>query len=156
MFLLMLRCGLRVGEVRNLSLNDMYLYSITGGLPRLWLRGKGNRERVAYLSSEAMSALEAWLEIRLNGNDQAIFLNRSGKRLTVTGIQWQLASYCQRAGVWITCHQLRHTFGRHLVEMRVPVTTIQKLMGHARIRTTEVYLHISDQQVQADYEVAME
>lgn len=156
MFLLMLRCGLRVGEVRNLSLNDLYLYSVSGSLPRLWLHGKGDKERVVYLSSQAMNALEAWLEIRPNGTEQAVFVNRSGKRLTVTGIQLQLAMYCQRAEVWITCHQLRHTFGRHLVEARVPVTTIQKLMGHARIRTTETYLHISDQQVQADYEAAME
>ena len=163
MFLLMLRCGLRVGEVRNLSLNDLYLYSVSGSLPRLWLHGKGDQERVAYLSSQAMTALEAWLEIRPNGIEPAVFVNRSGKRLTVTGIQLQLAAYCQRAGVstgyaplWITCHQLRHTFGRHLVEARVPVTTIQKLMGHARIRTTETYLHIADQQVQADYEAAME
>jgi site-specific recombinase XerC len=163
MFLLMLRCGLRVGEVRNLSVNDLYLYSVSGSLPRLWLHGKGDQERVAYLSSQAMTALEAWLEIRPNGIEPAVFVNRSGKRLTVTGIQLQLAAYCQRASVsagsaslWITCHQLRHTFGRHLVEARVPVTTIQKLMGHARIRTTEIYLHISDQQVQADYEAAME
>jgi site-specific recombinase XerD len=156
MFLLMLRCGLRVGEVRTLSMNDLYLYSVSGNLPRLWLHGKGDKERVAYLSSQAMNALEAWLEIRPNGSEQAVFVNRSGKRLTVTGIQLQLATYCQRAGIWVTCHQLRHTFGRHLVEARVPVTTIQKLMGHARIRTTETYLHISDQQVQADYEAAME
>lgn len=156
MFLLMLRCGLRVGEVRNLSMSDLYLYSVSGSLPRLWLRGKGDKERVVYLSSQAMNALEAWLEIRPSGSEQAVFVNRSGKRLTVTGIQLQLVSYCQRAGVWITCHQLRHTFGRHLVEARVPVTTIQKLMGHARIRTTETYLHISDQQVQADYDAAME
>jgi site-specific recombinase XerD len=156
MFLLMLRCGLRVGEVRHLSVNDLYLYSVSSSLPRLWLHGKGDKERVVYLSSHAMNALEAWLEIRPNGSEQAVFVNRSGKRLTVTGIQLQLAMYCQRAGVWITCHQLRHTFGRHLVEARVPVTTIQKLMGHARIRTTETYLHISDQQVQTDYEAAME
>lgn len=156
MFLLMLRCGLRVGEVRNLSLGDLYLYSVSGSLPRLWLHGKGDKERVAYLSSQAMTALEAWLAMRPSGIEQAVFVNRSGKRLTVTGIQLQLAAYCQRASVWITCHQLRHTFGRHLVEARVPVTTIQKLMGHARIRTTEIYLHISDQQVQADYEAAME
>jgi site-specific recombinase XerC len=163
MFLLMLRCGLRVGEVRNLSMSDLYLYSISGNLPRLWLHGKGDRDRVVYLSSQAMTALEAWLEMRPNGKEQAVFVNRSGKRLTVTGIQLQLASYCQRAEVstgyaplWVTCHQLRHTFGRHLVEARVPVTTIQRLLGHARIRTTETYLHISDQQVQADYEAAME
>jgi site-specific recombinase XerD len=156
MFLLMLRCGLRVGEVRNLSMGDLYLYSVSGNLPRLWLHGKGDKERVVYLSSQAMTALEAWLEIRPNGKEQATFVNRSGKRLTVTGIQLQLAMYCQRAGIWVTCHQLRHTFGRHLVEARVPVTTIQRLLGHARIRTTETYLHISDQQVQADYEAAME
>ena len=156
MFLLMLRCGLRVGEVRNLSMSDLYLYSVLGNLPRMWLHGKGDKERVVYLSSQAMNALEAWLEIRPNESEQAVFMNRSGRRLTVTGIQLQLAIYCQRAGVWLTCHQLRHTFGRHLVEARVPITTIQKLMGHARIRTTETYLHISDQQVQADYEAAME
>jgi site-specific recombinase XerD len=156
MFLLMLRCGLRVGEVRNLSMGDLYLYSIPGSLPRLWLCGKGGRERVVYLSSQAMAALQAWLEARPQTDEQAVFVNRSGKRLTVTGIQLQLAAYCQRAGIWITCHQFRHTFGRHLVEARVPVTTIQRLMGHARLRTTEIYLHISDKQVQADYEAAME
>ena len=155
-FLLMLRCGLRVGEIRNLSLGDLYLYSVPGSLPRLWLRGKGDKERVAYLSSQAMAALEGWLAERPQGNEQAVFVNRFGKRLTVTGIQLQLAAYCQRAGMWITCHQLRHTFGRHMVEARVPVTTIQKLMGHAHLRTTEIYLHISDRQVQADYETAME
>lgn len=155
-FLLMLRCGLRVGEVRNLSISDLYLYSVSGGLPRLWLRGKGDKERVVYLSTQAMSALESWLSIRPHGIEQAVFVNKFGKRLSVTGIQLQLAAYCKRAGIWITCHQFRHTFGRHLVEAHVPVTTIQKLMGHARIRTTEIYLHISDQQVQDDYEAAME
>jgi site-specific recombinase XerD len=58
--------------------------------------------------------------------------------------------------VWITCHQLRHTFGRHMIEGRMPVTSLQRLLGHSRIRTTQVYMHISDQQVQADYEAAME
>ena len=53
------------------------------------------------------------------------------------------------------CHQLRHTFARHLVEAQVPIASIQKLLGHARIRTTQTYLHISDRQVQADYEAAM-
>ena len=155
-FLLMLRCGLRVGEIRNLSLADLYLYSIPGSLPRLWLHGKGDKERVVYLSAQALAAVETWLTVRSQGSEQAVFINRFGKRLTVTGIQLQLAAYCQRAGVWVTCHQFRHTFGRHLVEARVPVTTIQKLLGHAHLRTTELYLHISDKQVQADYEAAME
>jgi site-specific recombinase XerD len=155
MFLAMLRCGLRVGEVRNLSLGDLYLQPTPGSLPRLWLRGKNGTQRVAYLSSQALAALNEWLVVRPNVEDQAIFLNRFGRRLTVTGIQYCLARHCRRAGVWITCHQLRHTFGRHLVEARVPVTSIQRLLGHVRLRTTQTYLHISDRQVQADYEAAM-
>lgn len=155
MFLLMLRCGLRVGEVRNLSLNDLYLQPNPGALPRVWLRGKGGKQRVAYLSRQPLAALKAWLAVRPVVSEQAVFLNRFGGRISVTGIQDRLAHYCRQAGLWITCHQFRHTFGRHLTEARAPVTTLQRLLGHARLKTTEVYLHLSDQQVQADYEAAI-
>jgi site-specific recombinase XerD len=155
MFLLMLRCGLRVGEVRNLSLDDLYLEPVMGNLPRLWLHGKGGKQRVIYLSSQPLAALQVWLQIRPQVKDKAVFLNRFGKRLSVTAIQKRLGVYCRKSGLWVTCHQLRHTFGRHMTEAGVPITTIQKLLGHARLRTTEVYLHVSDVQVQADYEAAM-
>lgn len=155
MFLLMLRCGLRVGEVRGLSLADLYLQPASGQLPRLWIRGKGGSQRVVYLSPQAQVVLQTWLAVRPASPDEAVFLNRFRHRLTVTGIQDRLARYCRQARLWITCHQLRHTFGRHLTEARVPVTTTQRLLGHVRLRTTELYLHISDQQVQADYEAAM-
>ena len=151
----MLRCGLRVREVHNLSLNDLYLRPTPASLPRLWVHGKSGSQRVAYLSPQALAALEAWLAVRPAVEDQAVFLNRFGCRLTVTGIQDRLARYCRQAGVWVTCHQLRHTFARHLVEARVPVTSIQKLLGHRRLKTTQIYLHISDQAVQADFEAAM-
>lgn len=155
MFLLMLRCGLRVGEVRNLSLDDLYLQPTPGSLPRAWLHGKNSSERVVYLSAQPLAALKKWLEVRPTSPAVAVFVNRFGQRLTVTGIQDRLAHYCRAAGVWITCHQFRHTLGRDLAEARVPVTSIQRLLGHARLRTTEVYIHISDRQVQADYEAAM-
>lgn len=156
MFVLMLRCGLRVGEVRSLCMNDLYLEPTPGSLPRLWLHGKGGRERVAYLSRQPLAALRAWLAVRPVSTCPAVFLNRFGQRLTVTGIQDRLAGYCHQAGIWLTCHQLRHTFGRHLTEARVPVTSIQKLLGHARLATTQVYLHLSDRVVQADYQAAMQ
>jgi site-specific recombinase XerD len=155
MFLLMLRCGLRVGEVRNLDLGDCYLQPTPGQLPRLWLHGKGGNQRVVYLSAQALAGLQGWLSERPAVACPAVFLNRFGGRLTVTGIQLCLAGYCQQAGLWLTCHQLRHTFARHLVEAGVPVTTIQRLLGHSRLRTTELYLHISNTQVQADYQAAM-
>ena len=156
MFLLMLRCGLRVGEVRNLSMSDLYLEPSSGSLPRVWLHGKGSYERVAYLSAQPLAALKTWLEVRPKSKkEEAVFLNRFGKRLSVTGIQDRLAGYCHATGLWITCHQFRHTFGRHLTEARVPVTSIQRLFGHARLQSTEVYLHISDAQAQEDYLAAM-
>jgi len=101
------------------------------------------------------AAYFTWLAVRPATEDQALFLNRFGHRFTVTGIQSRLARHCREAGVWITCHQLRHTYGRHMVEARMPVTSLQRLLGHARIRTTQVYMHISDVQVQADYQAAM-
>jgi site-specific recombinase XerD len=155
MFLLMLRCGLRVGEVRNLSMNDLYLQPASGSLPRLWLHGKGSYQRVAYLSAQPLAALNAWLEVRPCVRDDAVFLNRFGRRLSITGIQDRLALYCRKAGLWMTCHQFRHTFGRHLAEAHVPITSIQRLFGHVRLKSTEVYLHISDAQAQADYQAAM-
>jgi integrase/recombinase XerC len=121
----------------------------------LWVRGKGGDQRVAYLSGQALAALGPWLEVRPSVSCPAVFLNRFNERLTVTGIQLCLAAYCRRVGIWLTCHQLRHTFARHLVEAGVPVTSIQRLLGHARLRTTETYLSISDNQVQADYRAAM-
>jgi site-specific recombinase XerD len=155
MFLLMLRCGLRVGEVRNLSMKDLYLQPTPGNLPRLWLHGKNGSQRVVYLSGQPLAALKRWQALRPATQDSAVFLNRFGRRLTITGIQDRLARYCREAGVWITCHQFRHTLGRDLAEARVPVTSIQRLLGHVRLRTTERYIHISDCQVQADYEAAM-
>ncbi|MBI1801354.1 MAG: tyrosine-type recombinase/integrase, partial [Chloroflexi bacterium] len=125
-------------------------------LPRLWLHGKGDKQRVVYLASQPHAALLQWLAVRPQVEDQAVFVNRFGKQLTVTGIQDRLAHYCQAAGLWLTCHQFRHTLGRHLIEARVPVTSIQRLFGHVRLRTTELYLHITNSQVQADYESAMQ
>ncbi len=154
-FLLMLRCGLRVGEICNLTLTDVHLEAAPGSLPRLWLHGKGQAERVAYLSAQPLAALVAWLNVRPKVKHTFVFVNCFGGALSISGVQKRLGHYCRLAGIRLSCHQFRHTFGRHLVEARVPVTTIQKLLGHIRLRTTEVYLHISGGQVQADYDAAM-
>jgi site-specific recombinase XerD len=156
MFLLMLRCGLRVGEIRNLSIDDLYLDPAPGILPRLWLNGKGSKQRVAYLSKQTLSILRTYLATRPKTPEEAVFLNRFGKRLTVTGIQDRLAHYCRLANVWITCHQLRHTFARHMVEARVPITSIQRFLGHSYVTTTQIYLHVSDRVLQDDYDAAMQ
>ena len=85
-----------------------------------------------------------------------MFLNQHGQLITVTGIQLQLAKYCQQAGIWITCHQLRHTFASRLIAAGVPVTSVQKLLGHRSIRTTQRYIQVHDLQVERDYHAGME
>lgn len=95
------------------------------------------------------------MAVRPLGSDPAVFLNRSGHRLSVAGIQKCLATYCRQAEIWLTCHQLRHTFGRHLTEAQVPVTTTQQLLGHAQLRTTQIYTHLSNRQAQAEFDAAM-
>ena len=64
-------------------------------------------------------------------------------------------SYCTSAGVWVTCHQLRHTFARQMTEASTPVTSVQKMLGHARLNTTQLYVDGCDQIVRRDYYAAM-
>jgi len=155
-FLLMLRCGLRVGEVHALSLNNLYLQPSPGSLPRLRVVGKQHNERVVFVSNDALTVLQRWLAERPRVASDALFVTSSGSRLKVNSIQVALIRYCRKAGVHISCHQFRHTFGRHLVEADVPITTIQRLLGHAHYSTTERYLHVSPNKLQADYEAAID
>lgn len=156
MFILMLRCGLRVGEIRDLKLDDLLLKPSRGGAARLRVTGKGSVQRVVFLAAQPLAALQAWLAERPKSPDPNVFLNRFGRRYSVIGIERLLGRYCRKAQVKLTCHQLRHTFGRHLAENRVPIVAIKQLMGHARIHTTENYVRIADPQVQADYLAAMD
>jgi site-specific recombinase XerC len=153
MFTLMLECGLRVGEVHNLSLGDVLL---DDDPPRLKVHGKGGRQRMVYLSPPALSALNDWLTSRLITNDRAVFISQRGKRLSITGIQFILQEYCQKAGVQVTSHQFRHAFGRRMAEANMPLTSLQNLLGHRSPRTTQIYARISNPVLQAEYDRAIQ
>lgn len=153
-FTLMLHAGLRVGEIVNLRLGDVYLSE--PHTPHLRLKGKGDRERIVYLSATAARLLGEYLASRPPDYVDRLFLNRKGKPITITGIQLQLAKYCRQAGIWITCHQLRHTFASQMIAAGVPVTSIQKLLGHASLKTTQLYIEVSDQQVEQDYHAGIQ
>jgi site-specific recombinase XerD len=152
MFTLMLECGLRVGEVHNLSLGDVLL----DDPPRLKVHGKGDNHRMVYLPPPAYSTLHDWLTSRPITNDRAVFISQRGKRLSVTGIQFTLQTYCRRASVQVTCHQFRHTFGRRMAEANLPLTSLQKLLGHSSPRTTQIYARISNPALQAEYNRAIQ
>jgi integrase/recombinase XerD len=150
-FTVMLECGLRVGEVCNLSLEDVLL----DNPPRLRVHGKGEKDRIAYLSPPATGALNFWLTSRPVTKTRAVFVSKHGRRLSVSGIQNVLKQYCDKAGIHITCHQFRHAFGRRMAEAKMPVTTLQQLLGHHSPRTTQRYVHLSNPALQSEYDHAI-
>lgn len=151
MFTLMLRCGLRISEVAGLQLADLYLDE---PYPRLVAHGKGSKERSVYLSPQAERILRAYLAARPRCASNHVFLSYLGDGLSTTAIHKRLMRYRAQAGVTLTAHRLRHTFANDLVGADVPVTSIQKLLGHAWIETTQTYVAANDRQVQADFYAA--
>lgn len=151
MFLLMLRCGLRIAEVAGLRLADLYLDESP---PRLLVLGKNSKERTTYLSAQALQAVRTYLADRPAVASEYVFLSYQGAGLSTTAIHKRLMRYREQAGVTLTAHQLRHSFANDLVSADVPVTTIQKLLGHAWLSTTQGYVAANDRQVQADFYAA--
>lgn len=151
MFLLMLRCGLRLSEVANLRLADLFLHEPH---PRLVAHGKGSKDRSVYLSPQAERALQAYLSLRPSFPSDFVFLSYLGHGLSTTAIHKRLIACRERAGVQLSAHRLRHTFANDLLSADVPVTSIQKLLGHRWLETTQVYVEANDPQVQADYYAA--
>jgi len=74
----------------------------------------------------------------------------------ITGIQLQLAKHCRQAGIWVTCHQLRHTFACGMIAAGAPVTSVQKMLGHTSLRTTQLYVEVADRQVERDYHAGIQ
>jgi len=147
-FSLMLRCGLRIGEVAALRLADLYLKE---EVPRLLVTGKGSRQRTAYLSSQALHVLWEYLSGRPTSTDEHLFLTYQRKGMSTHAIQMRLQRYRTAAGVHFTCHQLRHTFATDLNEADVPLTSIQTLLGHEWVETTMLYVQANDKKVQRDF-----
>jgi len=156
MFMLMLRCGLRVEEVSKLTIAAL-------DLPRSQLfvyEGKGVKDRVVYLSNDAYKILVQYLKARPSSRAKRVFLiekgRLKGKPIKVRGIQHRLQHYAQIAGLKVSCHQLRHTMATQLLNADADLVTIQDLLGHTRIKTTQRYCQVSNLKVQRDYHKAIE
>jgi site-specific recombinase XerD len=150
-FLLMLRCGLRVSEVAKINLKDIYFDEDPH---RLLVHGKNSKERPVYLSDQAAVVLKAHLKVRPESESEAVFLTYQEQRIGVRGIQKRIQKYGRLSAVHLTAHQLRHNFANDLVLADVPVTSIQHLMGHAWVATTELYLSANNAKVKQDYHIA--
>lgn len=155
MFMVMLRCGLRVEEVAHLTVDAI-------DLPRSRLfvaNGKGAKDRVVYLSKDAGLSLEAYLKIR-SSKFRNLFLVGKGRvkgtPISVRGIQKRIEYYAALTGIDVSCHSLRHTFATQLLNADADLSSIQDLLGHAHVTTTQRYCKVSNLKVQRDYYTAIE
>lgn len=156
MFRLMLRCGLRVEEVADLTLGAIDLKQ-----RRLMvLNGKGSKDRVVYISDDAAAALDAYLKLRRHSRMKKVFLvekgDYKGKPISVRGIQKRIEYYAKKSGIAVCCHRLRHTMATDLLNAEAEVETIQDLLGHNWITTTQRYCKVSNVKVKRDYFKAMQ
>jgi integrase/recombinase XerC len=149
--------GLRVGELVGLNEGDLSLDDAV-----LRVRGKGRRERIAPLGSYALAALRQWLEVRQlsprepRGADAPLFVSRLGRRLTTRSVGRLLEKYLAQAGLdrRTTPHTLRHSFATHLLDRGADIRSVQELLGHKSLTTTQIYTHLSTAALREAYERA--
>jgi integrase/recombinase XerC len=154
-FALMLRAGLRVGEVVALTLNDLLSPATLNQPARIRVCGKGQKERVVLLTADAAAVLQEWLQQRPASDAPQIFLNQRGQPLKANGLEWLLRHYGRMIDLKVNPHRLRHTFARQMLEGGMPLTSLGKLLGHAQISTTEIYTAGADPALVETYQTTM-
>lgn len=153
----MYSAGLRVSEVVGLVDADL---DFDAGLVRV--RGKGRKERLAPLGSYALRALKRWLKVRrLSSKEPAgavapVFVNKFGRRLTTRSVARMLEKYLRETGLdrRTTPHSLRHSFATHLLDRGADIRSVQELLGHRSLVTTQIYTHVSTAGLREVYQKA--
>ncbi len=143
--------GMRVSELVSRNVADLDFTEEV-----LTVRGKGNKERLVPVGRPALEAVRSWLPQRLQLVEQragrgrkveknALFLNGRGSRLTTRSVERLVKTYGERAGITqiVTPHALRHSFATHLLEMGADLRSVQELLGHASLSTTQRYTHLT-------------
>jgi integrase/recombinase XerC len=153
----MYSAGLRVSELVGINVDDL---DFAQGLVRV--RGKGKKERLSPLGSFAIKAIERWLKYREPSPrlpkkiGSPLFLNRFGNRLTTRSIGRMLEKYLKLNGLDMRTspHTLRHSFATHLLDRGADIRSVQELLGHKSLVTTQIYTHISTAGLKQVYESA--
>ena len=151
----MYSAGLRVAELVGLNLSD---WDRDANVLRV--RGKGRKERIAQVGRHASDALDDWLAVREVApnarpeDHDAMFLNRFGKRLTTRSVGRMLEKYLKITGLdtKTSPHTLRHTFATHLLDGGADLRSVQELLGHKSLTTTQIYTHVSTQRLRETYD----
>ncbi len=153
----MYSAGLRVSELVGLNDSDL---DFSAGIVRV--RGKGRRERLSPVGSYATRALKRWLHVRrlhareASGATAPVFVNRFGRRLTTRSVARMLEKYLRQTGLdaRTTPHSLRHSFATHLLDRGADIRSVQELLGHKSLVTTQIYTHVSTAGLREVYEKA--
>lgn len=152
---LMYASGLRISELTGIDVDDLELRARL-----VKVHGKGSKERIVPFGSKAEAALRAWLAVRgelaHDIEEQAVFVNYRGKRITTRSVRRLFDDYLKRAALrsGISPHTLRHSFATHLLNAGADLRAIQELLGHASLSTTQKYTHLNDWQLIAVYKKA--
>lgn len=148
--------GMRVSELTSLNCEDI---SLSSGYVRCI--GKGNKERLVPVYPQALKAVEDYLsegrpQLSRSPGELALFLNHRGDRLTRQGFWLIVKSYAKQAGVPedITPHTLRHSFATHMLNSGADLRSVQELLGHANISTTQIYTHLTADRLRQVYDEA--
>ncbi len=146
--------GLRLAELAQL---DVERVDLATGEVRVW--GKGAKERIVPVGAAAAAAVRAWLPVRAgvrNADPKALFVGRSGKRITPRSIERRLADWALRQGLGrhVHPHMLRHSFASHVLQSSGDLRAVQEMLGHASIASTQVYTHLDFQYLAKAYDAA--
>lgn len=139
--------GCRLGEIVGLNTGDVSLTQQS-----IRVMGKGRKERIIPLNSLVLAELNEYLDVRGIADDDALFLNRYGKRLSGRSVENLVRKYVLQAGIFknkISPHKLRHTFATLLHTRDVDILEIQALLGHASVTSTQIYTHTSSSRLRA-------
>jgi len=142
--------GIRISELVGLSLDDVDFIGCTAKV-----YGKGKKERIVPIGDVALKTIQKYLEIRKK-QIEAVFLNRSGKRITTRGVRGIVGKYIKIAGIrhGVSPHTLRHSFATHLLNRGADLRTVQELLGHVNLSTTQIYTHLTTDKLKSVYDKA--
>jgi len=142
--------GLRISELVGLNLDDIDFIS---GI--LKIRGKGKKERIVPIGEAALSSIRKYLDKRKK-ETSAIFLNNNSRRITTRGVRYALVKYLRLAEIkpGVSAHTFRHSFATHLLNRGADLRTVQELLGHANLSTTQIYTHLTTEKLKSVYDKA--